>query len=167
MIYRLLRAVKLQECAARGLVEVEVKAGNAWKAVGGAEFFVAEPRSEAEAEKEAFEAGSIGEAKLDLLSDFVAGMPAGELRKQAFVSEKAREGRLPYPRNPAHGARGCGGKFCADAEDGAAMGEFAGWSVEESVALENGERRTGAEMLQFPEERGHVCNAELDLDLAI
>lgn len=134
-------AFELDESADGSFVEVDEEilgpfvAGG--KFVGGAEFLVLEPAAETETFEDFFEGVGVGEDGLEFFADFVAaigwgdGWDYGELFGRRFECEKVADGGVLGGRLlPFYGR---GGRFGADAEELAVLGEAAVGSVEEQV----------------------------------
>lgn len=131
-----------------GLVEVQVEARETRQTVPRSEFFITEPWSKPEAQKETFKPRSVRQLVFDFLTDLVSGIATARRGEQAFVSEEAPRWLLARPGSAAKSGR-LGGNFGADSEDRSAAAEVSAGCVEERVPLENGFFRLGAKMMEL------------------
>ena len=140
------------------------------KFVGGSEFFVLEPAAETEPFEDFFEGVGVGEDGFEFFADFVAaigwgsGWDYGELFGRRFECEEVTGGGVP--RGSLLPFCGSGGRFGADAEELAVLGEAAIGSVEEQVEFvyARGDG-LGTEFAQRVEKGFGFEDAELDFDL--
>jgi hypothetical protein len=141
------------------------------KFVGGSEFFVLEPAAETEPFEDFFEGVGVGEDGFEFFADFVAaigwwgsGWDYGELFGRRFECEEVTGGGVP--RGSLLPFCGSGGRFGADAEELAVLGEAAIGSVEEQVEFvyARGDG-LGTEFAQRVQKGFGFEDAELDFDL--
>lgn len=166
-------AFEFDESTDGGFVEIDEEAAGPTEAGGetvrGAVLFVAEPATQAEAFKDFLEGGGLREDHFDFLADLVAAIEGrgcgadGELLGRAFEGEEGARrgfsggGLLPF----------WGGRFGADAEELAVLGEPAVGGIEDDVVLVDARRDGfGANLFKEAEKGFGAGDVEFDFSFA-
>jgi hypothetical protein len=165
-------ALELQECADRGLIELNFQVAETWKSVGGPEFFIAEQWTQSEGGQDSVHLFGVGDSDFDFLSDFVAALISYFVKCGADA-----ERGLGRPLEGENCLDGVGTVLSspfrtrlldADANElAAACQGFLGGIIEGVGFVGARGDLSGAEMVQATAQCGDVCYAELDFDFLI
>jgi hypothetical protein len=165
-------AFEFQKGTNGGLVELNFQVPEAWKSVGGPEFFILEQWTQAQGGQDSAHLFAVGDCDFDFLSDFVTillfrpvdcGPSARCALGRAFICQYGLGGRRAVLSADSRGRL-----LDADANELSAAGQILLRSVIERVEFMGARGdQSRVELVQATAQCGDVCHGELDLDFVI